>query len=644
MNFLKIFIIIASLFLSTAYAGVNCSDHYGAVTCAGGYVVLNSAGTAYTCATATQVSDWDSYCSGATNSVAVNCLSTRVTDAANQPRACTCNNAKYSYTTATYSCSICASGYKRYPTCSKAISTIWDSDNGYFLGEQGDGTDVWGSMGGWERNSLLNYIFPETLTDKLGIGTETPNAQIHSKDNLISGEYVTEIVSEYSTTGTNNLASIISRSNDSSLAILSFTSNFDGAISGGGSYGHFAGRSALWAGVYPTQSDAGLSILTDGLDIVSATGDIRIYTGGIGTSNEVGRILNNGQWLIGQTSGLAGAELDVQGTIISDYYTTTGMICTSGSVDCTSGDGLYISSSIISTIPLSNYPLIISASDGVNHIYMSDSTTWGDDGIYINKYSNSWGANQTSPKLSLLGIYNDTDNGTADGGGSNYLEDVGIFVAGRYDDNAYQSTKCQIEITSGTGSGQTKQIDYNTADRIYIEGTWSVNPSSDSVYTVSCAYRPQTKIFAQGALRPFLSFNVAANGYDDKDADVINAAKLYSDEFNIVYKLSLTPSDIVEIVDSNGITSAQMTNTNLRIQSASAGNCDIYSTPQIADGVDGQELRIECQDDTKTVQFDEGDGLDLDRDISFTCGEHDVLKLVYNSDDDVWVEDYRKDN
>ncbi len=98
-----------------------------------------------------------------------------------------------------------------------------------------------------------------------------------------------------------------------------------------------------------------------------------------------------------------------------------------------------------------------------------------------------------------------------------------------------------------------------------------------------------------------------------------------------------TPSATLDITAATGLTAAtHLIYSILRVQCVGAGNCDISSSPQIADGTDGQILIIQGDDDTKTVQFDDGDGLDLT--AAMTMGQRHTLTLMYDAGDDLWIE------
>ena len=84
--------------------------------------------------------------------------------------------------------------------------------------------------------------------------------------------------------------------------------------------------------------------------------------------------------------------------------------------------------------------------------------------------------------------------------------------------------------------------------------------------------------------------------------------------------------------------------TLLRVQGGGSKSVDITTNPQIADGADGQELKIQGDHDTYTVKFDDGTGLQLNGNASCTLGKGDILCLVYNAGDDVWYEMYRSNN
>lgn len=119
------FVVFAAALLigAGAHAASGCYHIYNGVNCGADYVMYGGA-----CGTPAQVAAWDAYCGGATNAVEVYCLGTYASDPANQPHSCTCDTG-YAYTTATYACTNCASGYVDLNgQCMDADSVIYDAD------------------------------------------------------------------------------------------------------------------------------------------------------------------------------------------------------------------------------------------------------------------------------------------------------------------------------------------------------------------------------------------------------------------------------------------------------------------------------------------------------------------------------------
>lgn len=106
--------------------------------------------------------------------------------------------------------------------------------------------------------------------------------------------------------------------------------------------------------------------------------------------------------------------------------------------------------------------------------------------------------------------------------------------------------------------------------------------------------------------------------------------------------LGSQPSVVQDITALAGIKLSLGTQDVLmRIQSATAGNVDITANPQINDGFDGQRINIEGSDAAKTVQLDDGDGLQLTGGTSFTLAEGDTISFHYNLTKNVWIENTR---
>jgi hypothetical protein len=154
-------------------AAVSCDHIRSGINCGANYVMGDGA-----CATAAQVADWDAHCAGQTHTVAEYCPGTYSTDAANQPRSCTCATG-YAYSTSTYSCSSCASGYvdpKGDGTCVAEVSVVYDAAGFNYYAEAGDGTGFWDILGSSVFGDL-SYHLAGTVTVNNGsanvAGTDT---------------------------------------------------------------------------------------------------------------------------------------------------------------------------------------------------------------------------------------------------------------------------------------------------------------------------------------------------------------------------------------------------------------------------------------------------------------------------------------
>lgn len=109
--------------------------------------------------------------------------------------------------------------------------------------------------------------------------------------------------------------------------------------------------------------------------------------------------------------------------------------------------------------------------------------------------------------------------------------------------------------------------------------------------------------------------------------------------------LTETPSATNNISAANGVTTAMLTNKIIIIQ-GNGGAVDITANPQIAAGTIGDIIELWGNDNTNTVTFDDGDGLQLDGGVSFTMGAGDMLKLRYMTLGGVtdWFEITRSNN
>ncbi len=94
-----------------------------------------------------------------------------------------------------------------------------------------------------------------------------------------------------------------------------------------------------------------------------------------------------------------------------------------------------------------------------------------------------FGANAGGPAVDLLNRSRSSgvslfDTGTASAGAAKTLTDA----TKAWGVNAFRGFT--VQITGGTGSGQTKQIATNTATALTVDGNWKTNPNNTSVYQI----------------------------------------------------------------------------------------------------------------------------------------------------------------
>jgi hypothetical protein len=109
---------------------------------------------------------------------------------------------------------------------------------------------------------------------------------------------------------------------------------------------------------------------------------------------------------------------------------------------------------------------------------------------------------------------------------------------------------------------------------------------------------------------------------------------------NTVY----TPSSDLSLQAADAITPS---NTIMRVV-GNGGAVTLTSTPNIVDAVDGMIVIVQGTSDVNTVTLQDegvlgGSGLDLGG-ANITLGNRDVLKLMYDSGEDVWIRMYHTNN
>ncbi len=125
-----------------------------------------------------------------------------------------------------------------------------------------------------------------------------------------------------------------------------------------------------------------------------------------------------------------------------------------------------------------------------------------------------------------------TDTGTAEAGAATTLTDT---------DKAWDVDEWKggsIEITAGTGSGQTREIASNTANAITTTAAWATNPDATSVYTIGVG----------AELRVILKHPNTTSDYHVTDRALWRAMFFEGDEDNGVSTSSTAPNTF--IIDS----------------------------------------------------------------------------------------------
>ena len=101
--------------------------------------------------------------------------------------------------------------------------------------------------------------------------------------------------------------------------------------------------------------------------------------------------------------------------------------------------------------------------------------------------------------LTELGLFDIAgDDGTATGGGNDYLDDAGKAWG------ADAWVGYRLYLIGGTGAGQSKTITTNTATRLTVGTAWAVNPDATTVYCIGGAKAGTSYMFARGAISPGL--------------------------------------------------------------------------------------------------------------------------------------------
>ncbi len=96
----------------------------------------------------------------------------------------------------------------------------------------------------------------------------------------------------------------------------------------------------------------------------------------------------------------------------------------------------------------------------------------------------------------------------------------------------------------------------------------------------------------------------------------------------------------VEVTAAGGVTP---TYPLMRVQS-DGGAVNITANPQIAAMPDGTMLILEGISDANTIEYGDGDGLQLAGGAAFVQARGDIIAFSYNSGRSLWIERYRSNN
>ena len=136
--------------------------------------------------------------------------------------------------------------------------------------------------------------------------------------------------------------------------------------------------------------------------------------------------------------------------------------------------------------------------------------------------------------------------------------------------------------------------------------------------------------------------DITNQGVDDSR---INHWERWFQNIRLLVNYGISPGEPVSTSGAATINLPQQIRSSLiRVISSAPGGEVMNVAPQIAPGFDGQEITIEGSDDTKTITFVNGSGLQLLGAASVTLKNGDILKLHYNKYRDLWIENYRSIN
>lgn len=116
--------------------------------------------------------------------------------------------------------------------------------------------------------------------------------------------------------------------------------------------------------------------------------------------------------------------------------------------------------------------------------------------------------------------------------------------------------------------------------------------------------------------------------------DSVRATALFGSSINPVEELKAGTGAEIKI---------EYKNIHMRVRGF-GGAVTITRDPQISAGFDGQHIALEGSDDTNTVEWQHGKGLQLKGAANVILKNGDMVELVYNKNRTLWIEKNRSIN
>ena len=463
---------------------------------------------------------------------------------------------------------------------------------------------------GVRDNEIMSFVF---LDDSINILDEN-NGNVHFvlESNIPFKAYTGDIITfsaEYQGDGTTDLKELTRWRANSSIEIAG-----DFSIPAGGHGLVYTNEGSL-----DTTDFTLPAIATDGIEFTFSSrspNPIRLITLGSnrfrGYSETVDFFVNPGSLIKIKSSR---AE---SGIAYWEVLSTRGNVL--NSVTGVNILGELVDEFIVGTTDYGNFKIQSSAGIYSNTGYKMPNGTW------LSSYKTDGTSNFN---LMRAGLTNNIEIGQAD------MEDV-VITAGAFahpgdsgDDIILKPANSESVRFKGTGETwfgyTTDQGDYRIQvnGNSYLNGTVTLPNTAEEIGDSVLMKNTSDEIVA-AEISDILPSHLLTSGVTNDSIEVYSPAGAAN-----------------LIVAGTGIT--DITKTYSKIQ-GSGGAVDITADPQMVDGADGQIVYLKGDSDTNTVTIDDGAGFQLAGAASFVMGKGDILTVIYDSTDDLWIEISRSDN